>query len=78
MKIIFLLLFYFRTPTFFLISSLATADMLTGISVILAITVPVGEDPLSRVILKGMAVVSFSVSVNSLLVIAADRFVQCL
>ncbi|CAK8683415.1 unnamed protein product [Clavelina lepadiformis] len=66
----------FRTPTFFCISSLATADMLTGISVVIAIYVPVGDQLWERVVLKGLAVVSFSASVNNLLVIAGDRYLK--
>ncbi|XP_002132061.3 cannabinoid receptor 2-like [Ciona intestinalis] len=66
----------FRTPTFFFISSLATADLLTGITILLAIFLPVSDHSWERLVLKGLAVVCFSASVNNLMVIAGDRYLK--
>jgi len=41
-----------RKPPYWFIASLASADFLTGIEIVLAIFVPVGESPLSRIALK--------------------------
>lgn len=41
-----------RKPPYWFIASLSLADLLTGVEVILAIFVPIGDDPLSRIVLK--------------------------
>ncbi|XP_076814337.1 adenosine receptor A3-like [Clavelina lepadiformis] len=65
-----------RKPPYWFIASLAAADLLTGFEVVLAIFVPVGNSPLSRIVLKGMAVVTFIVSINSLLLVSMDRYLR--
>jgi len=41
-----------RKPPYWFIASLAVADLLTGLEVVLAIFVPVGTSPNSRIVLK--------------------------
>ena len=41
-----------RKPPYWFIASLAAADLLTGIGIVLAVFVPVGDSPLSRIALK--------------------------
>ena len=41
-----------RKPPYWFIASLAAADFFTGIEIVLAIFVPVGESPNSRIVLK--------------------------
>ena len=41
-----------RKPPYWFIASLAAADLLTGAEVILAIFIPVGSSPQSRIVLK--------------------------
>ena len=41
-----------RKPPYWFISSLAAADLLTGFEIALAIFIPVGTSPLSRIVLK--------------------------
>ncbi|XP_002130878.3 sphingosine 1-phosphate receptor 3 [Ciona intestinalis] len=65
-----------RKPPYWFIASLASADLLSGIEVILAIFLPVGSSPLSRVALKGMAVVTFIASIDSLLLVSFDRYLR--
>uniref|UniRef100_H2YLI4 G-protein coupled receptors family 1 profile domain-containing protein n=1 Tax=Ciona savignyi TaxID=51511 RepID=H2YLI4_CIOSA len=65
-----------RKPPYWFIASLACADLLSGLEVIIAIFVPVGSSPLSRVALKGLAVVTFIASINSLLLVSFDRYLR--
>jgi len=66
----------FRSPTFYLICSLAMADLLTGLTVITAFIAPMENLLWQRVALRGVSVACFSTSVNNLLVIAGERYVK--
>jgi len=65
-----------KKPPYWFIASLAAADLLTGAEVITAIVIPVGTSPLSRIALKGLAVVTFIGSINSLSLVSFDRFIR--
>lgn len=65
-----------RKPPYWFIANLAIADLLTGVEVVLAIFIPIGTSPLSRICLKGLAVVTFIASVNSLLLVSVDRYIR--
>lgn len=41
-----------RKPPYWFIASLAVADLLTGVEVVLAVFVPIGSSPLIRIVLK--------------------------
>nr|XP_039263046.1 cannabinoid receptor 2-like [Styela clava] len=65
-----------RKPPYWFIASLAVADLFTGFEVVLAIFIPIGDNPMSRIVLKGIAVVTFIASVNSLLLVSVDRYIR--
>ncbi|KAL2296164.1 hypothetical protein Nmel_017706 [Mimus melanotis] len=78
--IVVVLIFYspaFRAPTFLLIGSLATADLLAGLGLMLhfALVYLLPSEAVS-LLTAGLLVTSFTASVSSLLAITIDRFLS--